>query len=562
MWVATARSQIEVEWIGVVPVGFTLSAGLQGAVTDSAGVTYITGNGGVSSNTDTVTAAFGSDGTELWSHVFNGTEDWHDQARGITLGPGGFVWVCGNTPDSFNYANVLLLKYEAASGALLDTLQYSSGLFKSEHAASVTTDTQGNVTLGGGTVGDGADGLMLGFDPNGNLSWDGLYDGAAFGPFSQDHILQVLTDGKGDVLALVHGVAGSNQPDYVVIKYSGTTGARLWTSSWGSNGGDYPAAMALDAAGDVYVTGSAIEVIDKFGTIKLDGNDGQLIWQALDSFGLDDNAVALAVDNVGGVYITGQSDPDGDLSNFNDRILTVKRDAATGAKIWQHVYGASCVGCFDGAGDVAVDSTGNVLVVGSTSSPPYSADLILLVLDGATGEEINRGIVGSAPGESAGGSMLMFDAAENIYVAGSYSNGTTGQAAMAVFKFASLTSWVGLGSGLAGSGGQTPALTGTGGLTPGSVNQLRLSGALPSASSHLVVGLSRVDASFKGGVLVPAPDVIVSGLIVDGGGNFELPFVWPPGIPAGTPFYLQYWIPDASGPTGFAASNGLAAQAN
>jgi hypothetical protein len=127
-------------WIAQLPAGSALTAGLQGMVTDSNGVSYITGITGPSSNTDILTAAFAPDGTVLWQHVFNGPADWHDQARGIGLGPGGVVYVTGNTPGTGFYANVLLLKYDAATGALLDTVQYSSGLFMSEHGACVATD--------------------------------------------------------------------------------------------------------------------------------------------------------------------------------------------------------------------------------------------------------------------------------------------------------------------------------------------------------------------------------------------------------------------------------------
>jgi hypothetical protein len=140
---------------------------------------------------------------------------------------------------------------------------------------------------------------------------------------------------------LIHGVMGSLHPDYVVVKYGASDGATIWQANWGVNGEDSPRDMEIDALGDVYVTGTGLDFHDKFSTIKLRGSDGSLLWQAYDAGGLDDGAAALSLDGIGGVFITGTVDPDGDQSNLNDNIYTVKRDAATGAQLWTHLYGAN-----------------------------------------------------------------------------------------------------------------------------------------------------------------------------------------------------------------------------
>jgi hypothetical protein len=138
------------------------------------------------------------------------------------------------------------------------------------------------------------------------------------------------------------------------------------------------------------------------------------------------------------VFITGTSDPDGDHSNFNDHFFTVKRDATTGALLWTNVYGQTCVGCFDTPSDVRVDPEGHVFVVGRTSSPPYVNDVILLVLDTATGLETNRGIVFNVGSEIPSPGALLFDAAFNIYNGGGIYNADTGARDMSMTKWASL----------------------------------------------------------------------------------------------------------------------------
>lgn len=116
--------------------------------------------------------------------------------------------------------------------------------------------------------------------------------------------------------------------------------------------------------------------------------------------------------------------------------------------------------------------------------------------------------------------------------------------------------WPFLGNGLAGSNG-APVLSGSGNLTAGEQVTLTLTNGLPVASSALVMGLSSITAPFKGGLLVPAPDLIVSGLTLDAAGSLTLGDRWPAGVPAGVTVWFQSWVNDPVAPQGLAASNGL-----
>jgi len=118
--------------------------------------------------------------------------------------------------------------------------------------------------------------------------------------------------------------------------------------------------------------------------------------------------------------------------------------------------------------------------------------------------------------------------------------------------------WTDLGNGLAGTPG-TPTLEGIGSMVAGDGVRLIVSDALPIATTGIVVGLSELNAAFKGGLLVPAPDVLLLGLLTDGSGTLSLPGLWPPGLPSNTSLFLQAWIADAGGPVGFSATNALSA---
>jgi len=108
----------------------------------------------------------------------------------------------------------------------------------------------------------------------------------------------------------------------------------------------------------------------------------------------------------------------------------------------------------------------------------------------------------------------------------------------------------------------SPTLTGAGTLEPGSTGAMTLSRTTKGAVSYALLGLSQIDASFKLGVLVPAPDYFVGPIAVsapptEAYGGWSLPFTWPVGVPSGTEFFAQVWVVDAAGPVGLVSSNGL-----
>ena len=120
--------------------------------------------------------------------------------------------------------------------------------------------------------------------------------------------------------------------------------------------------------------------------------------------------------------------------------------------------------------------------------------------------------------------------------------------------------WLDIGHALAGAGG-APSLEGDGSLQGGSELTLALAGALPFASTTLVIGLSDISLPFKGGTLVPAPNIVLVGLATNAAGTVTLGATFPTGVPPGLSFFVQAWIADPAGPAGYAASNALAGTA-
>lgn len=434
-FVGKSYAQITPEWITRIPLNSSISTGVAAVVVDADGIVYITGTTGLSYNTDIFTAAISPNGIVLWSHTFNGRNNGNDQASGIAIGPGGKLYVCGNTAGSNNYSNVLLLKYDIGTGTLQSVTHLSAGTGISEGGGPVAVDRSGNVFVAGSTTGDGNDVTLLKFNAAGDLIWRRIWDGPANVPYSQDAAKRLLLDLNGNPVVLIHGVMNDLQPDYVVVKYAADTGDIVWQATWGSRASESPVDMEMDAGGDFFVTGQAMLSTAVYATIKLRGTDGQLLWQAYDSRFFHNLPADLSLDNRGNVYVTGRIDPDGNRDNLNDNFYSVKRRGDNGSLVWTHDFGANCFGCADRPAAILTDSAGNTFLVGVTSSPPYAGDLILFVLNGVTGVEVARSVVDGGAAVIPYARFLRFDADENLLIAGYYYNADTGAVDLAVLKY-------------------------------------------------------------------------------------------------------------------------------
>jgi Tol biopolymer transport system component len=114
--------------------------------------------------------------------------------------------------------------------------------------------------------------------------------------------------------------------------------------------------------------------------------------------------------------------------------------------------------------------------------------------------------------------------------------------------------WTYLGGELAGDA--RPLLSARGYFTAGADAMLDVRQAAPSASMGLVLGLARIDAPFKGGALIPSPDLLVFGT-TDTDGAWVWPFVHPNNVAAGIELFVQAAVQDVGAPAGWALSNGV-----
>ncbi|MFG0315862.1 MAG: integrin alpha, partial [Planctomycetota bacterium JB042] len=120
------------------------------------------------------------------------------------------------------------------------------------------------------------------------------------------------------------------------------------------------------------------------------------------------------------------------------------------------------------------------------------------------------------------------------------------------------SAWTDLGHGLGGEAGE-PKLTAAGALRGGDPVTVTVSDAPSHAAVWFAAGAAALSAPLLGGTLVPDPSPPGFWLlyVTDAAGELTLPAVFPPGVPSGTPIWLQAWIADPTGPYGATATNAV-----
>ncbi|MCS3796889.1 SBBP repeat-containing protein [Niastella sp. OAS944] len=321
---------------------------------DAQGNVYVTGHSdGLGTSLDYATIKYGADGDTKWSKRYNGPGNSFDQATAIAVDPNGNVYVTGTSVGSGTSDDYATIKYDN-NGNTQWIRRYNGPDNSFDRATAIGVDQNGNVYVTGWSRGIGTfqDYTTIKYDANGNELWVARYNA---GTNTSEEATALAVDALGNVYVTGTGNPMEFSPvDYVTIKYN-TAGVQLWVARYGTADIDEPTDIAVDAVGNVFVTGGSA---GDYATVKYNTAGAQQ-WDARLALGI---ANALALDAAGNVYVTGANR----LSNITpDDYVTIKYNTA-GVQQWLTRYDGPA-NSVDVATDIAVDDDGFVYVTGRST---------------------------------------------------------------------------------------------------------------------------------------------------------------------------------------------------
>lgn len=312
-----------------------------------------------------VNGHFSADWPDLGAGIgvrrYDGAANSADDPAAMALGPSGELYVTGSASSAGGDYDIVTIRYEADGspssawpdvGAGVGVRSYDGPAGGSDRAAALAVDPVGGVVVTGRSEGSGtqADFVTLRYGADGapSASWPDVgagagirrYDGSASG---HDVARAIGVFGTGDVVVTGESTVVGSDRDFTTIRYASDgslaaawpdLGAGVGIRRYGFSGGssDMATAIAIDALGRVYVTGSSSSATNAdFATIRYeaDGTPSPL-WPDV-GFGPGvrryngpgnsyDWPNAMVLDASGGLLVAGSSSG----STGNDDIAVIK----------------------------------------------------------------------------------------------------------------------------------------------------------------------------------------------------------------------------------------------
>lgn len=350
---------------------------------DDSGRVFVTGTSWASgTGNDVLTIAYGQSGESLWAQRYDGSAQSDDFSRAVAVAASR-VLVTGGTTGASALTDFLTIAYDAA-GTQEWSAVYNAPAAGNDCGLAAVIDSGGNTYVAGYATGDttGWDFTVLKYNPSGSRQWVGTY-----ATMDEDYVTAVAVDASGNVYAA--GSSGTPYTlswDYVTARLNASNGDTLWVRRLNgtANEDDEVRAMAVDNSGNVIVTGGSTNSgtgVD-YTTVKY-SPAGDTLWvrRYNGTASGTDWAYAVAVDAANNVYVTGSSQDEATDMDY----VTIKYDAG-GNQQWVARYDGPAHS-FDEARAIAVGGSGNVFVTGGSTGSGTRTDYATVRYDAATGSE-------------------------------------------------------------------------------------------------------------------------------------------------------------------------------
>lgn len=386
---------------------------------DSAGAIYVTGISQQDAfDLDVLTLKYSSEGDLLWSKRYGSPNGGMDMPTAMAVDGSGNVYVTGTISSLGGFEDFLTIKYDS-NGNQVWVRQFDGPAKLVDEASAIAVDASGNVYVTGlATTGGGfftsTDYATVKYSSDGVQLWASYYDGPASG---HDSPTALAVDGMGNAYVTGASQGSGSGLDFATVMYD-AAGAQQWATRYDNSQDDLASAIAIGPTGTILVTGvsAGAGAPSDYATVSYDGATGNQLWVVRSDSAehAQDEPVAIAADAAGNVYVTGTAGME--IWNANSGYFTVKFDSA-GVQQWAVRYDGPGNG-WDRANGIALDAAGNIFVTGQSKGTDTASDYATVSYNPA-GEIrwVERYDGGNNADDGAVG--VATDVAGNVFVTGS-----------------------------------------------------------------------------------------------------------------------------------------------
>ena len=231
---------------------------------------------------------------------------------------------------------------------------------------------------------------------------------------TNDEVQEMTIDSTGNIYVAGMNYGSTGIASYTTIKYS-PDGSEIWRAIYQDDnyGLERVKGLCVDQHGNVFVLGTDHETEDTtvYTTIRYNP-DGSEAWVVkYRGPGYWNRAEAMAIDGRGNIIVTGRSEDPGSDGDY----ATIKYNSA-GVELWVARYSGPA-SQWDGAYAVAVDSSDNVYVAGSSGSTSSGTDIVTIKYT-SEGDEVWVARYNGPANADDHGDCVSTDALGNVYVLG------------------------------------------------------------------------------------------------------------------------------------------------
>lgn len=362
-----------------------------------------------------------------WAQTYAGPAKGMDEGHAIATDISGNVFITGASINSNGDLDIITIMYNN-SGTLLWKQIFNGEGNEDDNGKAITVDNSGNVFVAGYSTGKGTneDMIVIKYDKSGNLLWSQTYNGSMD---SSDQASAIALDAQGNVFITGFSSNKGTGTDITTLKYD-NSGKKLWVKTYNGTANENDAArgIVVDPSGNAYITGYSVnkDTYYDITTIKYSPAGDELWAKSFNGKADDyDEGNAITIDDKGNVYVSGFTD----VSDKRNDLIVLKYSPA-GDEQWHQTYSGKGN---DDEGRAIAFSSDKIYVTGHTTNKNGDYDILTICYNTSGTQQWIQTYGGDLKSDDEG-IAITADVAGSCYVTG-YANNISLSETIATIKY-------------------------------------------------------------------------------------------------------------------------------